>query len=146
MVDIGIRHIVFSSSCANYGVPAHLAIREDERQQPNNPDGDDYDTPDGTALRGYVHVTDLASAQIGALRYPPEGGASTAINPGGGTAYSVKEIIGGAEPITKAKLPLKVVRRRHGDAPAMVQRSSLREILETAWRWESRQGNRWGSR
>ena len=145
MVDIGIRHIVFSSSCANYGVPAHLAIREDERQQPNNPYGDDSIHRTEPPLGDYVQVADFASAHIGALRYLPEGGASTAINPGGGT-YSVKEIIGGAEPITKAKLPLKVVRRRHGDAPAMVQRSSLREIMETAWRWESRQGNRWGSR
>jgi UDP-glucose-4-epimerase GalE len=111
--------------------------------------GTDYPTPDGTAVRDYVHVTDLASAHVLALRYLLDGGASTALNLGVGHGYSVREVIEAAERITGATVSVVERPRRAGDPPALIadagraratlgwrpEHSHLDEIVATAWTW-----------
>jgi UDP-glucose-4-epimerase GalE len=111
--------------------------------------GDDYDTPDGTCLRDYVHVMDLASAHVRALESLRRGGASTKYNLGNGRPTSVKDVIDSVERVTKRKVPFTRGPRRPGD-PGVLFASSDRirqelgwaprfedidVIVETAWRW-----------
>ncbi len=111
--------------------------------------GDDYDTPDGTCLRDYVHVTDLASAHVLALQALQTGSPSATYNLGNGRPTSVRTVIDAVEHVTGAKVPLTVGPRREGD-PAVLFASSDRikealgwrpeleaitTIVETAWRW-----------
>ncbi len=111
--------------------------------------GDDYETPDGTCLRDYIHVTDLASAHVLALRSLEEGCDSTAYNLGNGRPYSVKEVIEVVSQVTNKTVPCVVSAQRPGD-PAILFASSdniqrelnwtphfneLTSIVETAWRW-----------
>lgn len=220
MRDAGIGRIVFSSSCATYGVPQQRLIDEDHPQNPINPYGasklmvermlndfgaahdlqsislryfnaagadadgeigeshdpethliplvlaaaarragpitvygDDYDTTDGTCIRDYVHVDDLASAHCLALnaldQFPP---GMTAFNIGTGSGHSVREVIAAAERICGASVPTIVGPRRVGDPPELVasadraQRvlgwqaahSDLASILASARRWHDR--------
>jgi len=114
--------------------------------------GTDYDTPDGTAIRDYLHVTDLADAHVAALRYLQAGNENTAINLGTGLGYSVREVIAMVEKVSGCKVPAREVGRRTGDPPALVadagksaqrlgwrpQHSSLEEIVRTAWNWRNR--------
>jgi UDP-glucose-4-epimerase GalE len=218
LVDAGITSIVFSSSCATYGIPDNLPITEQTPQRPINPYGEsklfvermlhwygiayrvrsvalryfnaagadpegelgechnpethliplvleaalrrrpsvsiygaDYATPDGTAVRDYVHVTDLADAHLRALEYLQAGGATIALNLGSETGYSAKEVVSAAERIAGAPLPVRLGDRRPGDPPVLIadckkarevlgwQRhfSSLDTILETAYQWHS---------
>jgi len=211
-----VRHIVFSSSCATYGMPKHFPISEDEPQSPVNPYGEsklavekmlgwygkihglswaslryfnaagadpdgglgeahdpethlvplvisaalgrvpevqvygtNYETVDGTAVRDYVHVTDLGSAHLAALRYLLDGGESAAFNLGTGSGRSVREIISTTEMITGRKVPVRICGPRPGDPPVLVanvtraadvlqwrpQYSALESIIETAWQW-----------
>jgi UDP-arabinose 4-epimerase len=208
--------IVFSSSCATYGVPTAVPIAEDHPQSPINPYGEsklmvekllrwygssygiawsalryfnaagadpdaeigedhdpephiiprvlaaaagalpaaeifgtDYPTPDGTAIRDYVHVVDLAQAHILAMDHLLAGGESEAFNLGTGAGYSVREVIAAAAKATSHEIPVVERPRRIGDPPELVadasraheilgwrpQYSNLPAILETAWRW-----------
>ncbi|MBI2388859.1 MAG: UDP-glucose 4-epimerase GalE [Deltaproteobacteria bacterium] len=219
LVGAGVRDVVFSSTCATYGDPRSLPLREDHPQAPVNaygasklavehilrsygvahglrwmalryfnaagahPDGTmgerhdpethlvplaieaalgrarpleifgtDYDTPDGTALRDYVHVLDLADAHVRALRHLAQGGASGALNLGTGRGHSVREIVSAVEGVVGKPVPHTFGPRRAGDPPALVadptnarttlgwtpQYTDLRAIIETAARWHRR--------
>ncbi|MEI9965674.1 MAG: UDP-glucose 4-epimerase GalE [Caulobacteraceae bacterium] len=111
--------------------------------------GTDYPTPDGTAVRDYVHVCDLADAHLAALRYLEAGGATTALNLGVGRGYSNREIIDAVGRVTGRPVPIREAPRRPGDPPVLTADPSLaREVLgfsprwtdidaviETAWTW-----------
>jgi UDP-glucose-4-epimerase GalE len=218
LVDTGVSHIVFSSSCASYGIPEGKLIIETHPQRPINPYGEsklfveralhwyghaygikwaalryfnaagadpegelgeehnpephliprviqaalgelpcveiygtDYSTADGTAIRDYVHVTDLAAAHVLALSYLRKGGESMAINLGTGKGYSVQEVISTVERVTGCMVPAQKAPRRPGDPPVLIadsakaarvlhwrpRHSSLEAIVETAWGWHS---------
>lgn len=111
--------------------------------------GADYPTPDGTCIRDYIHVNDLAEAHVLALKQLEAGGASAALNLGTGVGGSVQEVIAMVEEVTGQRVPRKLAPRRPGDPPALVAdpsraqaalkwkaKRSLREIVETAWQWE----------
>ena len=112
--------------------------------------GDDYSTPDGTAVRDYIHVLDLAAAHILAFE-ALEHGESRAYNLGTGTGYSVKQVIEYARELTGHPIPVVYGPRRGGDLAALVADSTaikqelgwqpaypdLRQIIETAWNWHS---------
>jgi UDP-arabinose 4-epimerase len=112
--------------------------------------GDDYPTRDGTAIRDYIHVSDLAEAHVRALRLLLDGSASRKLNLGTGRGHSVREVIEVAEAVAGRPVPYRVGPRRPGDPPELVAdptvahtllgedltcRSSLRTIVETAWAW-----------
>jgi len=218
MRNHGCLHIVFSSSCATYGIPEKLPIPETHPQKPISPYGwskfmieqvlrdfemahgiryvalryfnaagadlegelgedhvpethliplviqaalerslfveiygTDYSTPDGTAVRDYIHVTDLAEAHVQALNYLSNGGNSIALNLGTGRGYSVREIIEAVERVTGHPVPVKKSDRRPGDPPVLVagshraadlvgwqpKYSDLPRIMDTAWRWHN---------
>jgi UDP-arabinose 4-epimerase len=113
--------------------------------------GTDYPTPDGTAIRDYIHVSDLAGAHVRALRHLLAGGASVQLNCGTGVGHSVKQVVGAVERISGRAVPAELAPRREGDAPALVadarrihaafgwepRYSSLDTIVATAWRWSS---------
>ncbi|MEK1932511.1 MAG: UDP-glucose 4-epimerase GalE [Pararhizobium sp.] len=185
-VDIKLRNIVFSSSCATYGVPTELPIAEASSQAPINPYGrtkligemmlrdyaaayriryvalryfnaagadidgelrerhdpethlipralmaaagripaltvfgDDYDTPDGTCVRDYVHVTDLAQAHVSAVHHLIAGGKNLMVNLGSGQGTSVQQIIDTIERLTHRRVPVRREARREGDPAAL---------------------------
>lgn len=109
--------------------------------------GEDYPTPDGTCIRDYIHVTDLAMAHVQALHYLVEGGPTLICNLGSGRGYSVMDVIQEAKKVTGKEIAYRVVGRRAGDPPELVassalaekvlgwtaQHSSLENILSTAW-------------
>lgn len=111
--------------------------------------GTDYDTPDGTAIRDYIHVNDLARAHLAALEYLIAGGASEAVNLGTGTGTSVLEIRDGVEKVTGRKVNTVLGPRRAGDASRLVadtgkaerlfgwraERSDIDTIIADAWTW-----------
>jgi len=217
MRETGVKAIVFSSTCATYGIPERVPIAEDAPQRPVNPYGEsklmieralhwhgiahglahvalryfnaagadpegetgelhepethliplvldaalgqraeieiygtDYPTPDGTAIRDYIHVSDLADAHLRALAYLERGGASTALNLATGRGYSVREVIAAAERVTGRRVPQREVDRRAGDPPALVadptrakallewtpRFSDLDSIIASAWNWQ----------
>ena len=216
ILDSSVRHVIFSSSCATYGIPKSLPIVEDQPQIPINPYGnsklfieriledyglayglryiilryfnaagadpdaeigerhspethiipitldvgmgvrdyveifgDDYPTPDGTCIRDYIHVCDLADAHVKALEYLLDGGGSDHFNLGNGTGFSVNDVIAECERVTGRKIMTKTVGRRAGDPPVLVSSSNkakrvlgwqsqytdLKSIVDTAWRW-----------
>ncbi|MEP6715602.1 MAG: NAD-dependent epimerase/dehydratase family protein, partial [Terriglobia bacterium] len=114
--------------------------------------GNDYDTPDGTCIRDYIHVTDLARAHIVAVESLVKGGASTQYNVGTGHGFSVNEVMRAVEEVTGKQVPFKFGPRREGDPPTLVADSSrlqaelgwkpedsdIKRIVETAWRWANR--------
>jgi UDP-arabinose 4-epimerase len=215
----GVKTIVFSSTCATYGLPETMPIREDTPQRPVNPYGEtklmieralywhgvahglrhialryfnaagadpdgeigeahdpethliplildaatgrraqidvfgtDYPTPDGTAIRDYIHVQDLAEAHVLALRYLENGGESTALNLGTGEGHSVRDTIATARRVTGCAIPSRDTTRRAGDPPVLVADAtrarqvlgwtpalaSLDGIIATAWAWHQR--------
>ena len=219
MREMKIGALVFSSTCAVYGHPAAIPIRETAPQHPVNPYGEtklaieralhwygngyglrsvalryfnaagatsdgeigedhdpethlipvavraalgqggpievygtDYPTADGTAVRDYIHVTDLADAHVRALRYLMEGGDSAAFNLGTGNGHSVREVIAAVERISGRPVPRREVARRPGDPPELVadadlaarklgwhaQCSDLETIVQTALAWHER--------
>lgn len=182
----GIGHMVFSSSCATYGLPQQLPIREDSEQKPINPYGrtklvfeqaledysqayglnfvalryfnaagadpagelaerhepethlipralqaaagrldvleifgDDYDTPDGTCVRDYVHVSDLADAHVAAVRHLLAGGDTLRVNLGSGRGTSISEILYSIAHFTGRPVPVAFHQRRAGDPPIL---------------------------
>ncbi len=216
MVRSGVKHLVFSSTAAVYGMPARVPIREDSPFAPVSPYGeskvmvekmlrwfdaihgvrstslryfnasgadaksglgeehepethliplvfravetgepvtvfgDDYPTRDGTCIRDYIHVNDLAQAHIRALESLLAGGASDAFNVGTGAGYSVREVLNAVEEVTGKKVPYVVGPRREGDPAELVADSTrlrnelkweprcsgLREIVASAWGFE----------
>ena len=111
--------------------------------------GTDYPTPDGTAIRDYVHVADIADAHLRALDVALDGGAAVALNLGTGTGRSVREVVEAVRRVTGRAVPTVERARRPGDPPELVaavgraatllgwraSHSSLEEILSSAWRW-----------
>lgn len=111
--------------------------------------GTDYDTSDGTCIRDYIHVTDLASAHVLAMNYLINGGESRAFNLGSGNGFSVKDIIETAKNVTKIDIPVEYGERRVGDPCTLIassecikdvlgwkpQHSELSQIIGDAWRW-----------
>lgn len=219
MQAAGVATLVFSSTCATYGIPASVPIAEDAPQAPVNPYGEsklfveralhwhgvahglrsmalryfnaagadpdaeigedhqpethlvplaievalgrrselqvmgtDYPTGDGTAIRDFVHVTDLADAHVRALRHLQAGGASGAVNLGTGRGHSVREVVAMVERVTGYKVATRDVPRRAGDPAALVaapgrarellgwqpQWSNLDQIVQTAQQWHCR--------
>ena len=117
--------------------------------------GTDYPTPDGTCVRDYIHVNDLAEAHVLALEHLADGGNSLALNLGTGRGYSVKEVLNKVEEVTGREVPTRVAPRRAGDPPALVAdprraeellrwkaTHSLDAIVSTAWTWIQRQETR----
>lgn len=114
--------------------------------------GTDYPTPDGTALRDYVHVSDLAEAHVLALGRLLAGGPTDAFNLGTGTGTSVREILSATERATGLPVPVRYVPRRAGDPPMLVadvtkardvlgfrpRLTEIDEIVATAWRWHKK--------
>jgi|HubBroStandDraft_1064217.scaffolds.fasta_scaffold174640_2 UDP-arabinose 4-epimerase len=222
MREAGVDRIVFSSTCATYGMPDSVPIVETMPQRPVNAYGEtklaieralywyggayglrsvalryfnaagcdrdgeigeehdpethlipltlraalgsgpaisifgtDYPTPDGTAIRDYIHVEDLASAHVRALEYLVGSGASTAVNLATGRGYSVREIVAAVAKAVGHDVPQRETPRRPGDPPALVadpglarsllgwqaERSDLDTIIRTALAWEMRQHN-----
>jgi UDP-glucose-4-epimerase GalE len=215
-----IRHMVFSSTCATYGLPDTVPMDENHLQNPVNPYGEsklfiekalhwhdvayglksvalryfnaagadpdteigedhdpethlipliiqsalgqrphveifgtDYATADGTAIRDYIHVSDLADAHVRALQYLQKDGESIALNLGTGTGSSVREVISAVEKNSGCKVPFKESPRRAGDPPALVadaarakqllgweaRYSDLDFIVKTAFAWAKKQ-------
>ena len=213
----GAPPLVFSSTCATYGLPQTETLAEDHPQEPINPYGSsklmmeqmlwdleraaglrgaalryfnaaggdpegeigevhdpephlipnvlraaqgrqaaitiygqDYATPDGTAVRDYIHVTDLARTHVLALQHLLDGGASTAINLGTGSGNSVREVIEVARAVTGLDFPVEEGPRRPGDPDRLVadarkaekvlnwraERSDLETIIADAWAWQ----------
>jgi UDP-glucose 4-epimerase len=92
--------------------------------------GTDYPTPDGTGIRDYIHVTDLATAHLDALRYLREGGASTTLNCGYGHGYSVREVLQSVERVSGRKLAVREEPRREGDPPILVAKADrIKQLL-----------------
>jgi UDP-glucose-4-epimerase GalE len=113
--------------------------------------GSDYPTPDGTCIRDYIHVNDLADAHVKAIEHLEGGNASFAANLGTGRGHSVKEVISTVEEVTGNPVPRRVGPRRPGDPPALVAdphraetllhwkaKRTLRETVSTAWNWMNR--------
>jgi UDP-glucose-4-epimerase GalE len=191
MAASGVRRIIFSSSCAVYGVPTEIPVSERAARVPVSPYGEsklmcerlirwfgeahgidwvalryfnaggadesgtigewhdpephlipnvlraaiggqafrmygaDYATPDGSAVRDFVHVADLADAHIRAVRYLECGGASVALNLGTGTGVSVKEVVLAAERVTGSRITVEHCPRRKGDPPTLLASAAL---------------------
>ncbi|MEM6647587.1 MAG: UDP-glucose 4-epimerase GalE [Bacteroidota bacterium] len=221
MQEADVQHIVFSSTCATYGVPETVPIDERESQEPINPYGEsklfvermlrwsgeayglrwaalryfnaagadpdgeigevrdpethliplavqaglgqrpplkvfgtDYPTPDGTAVRDYIHVMDLGAAHIRALEYLAEGGDSIALNLGTGDGYSVRQVLDAVGDALGHPVPADDAPRRAGDPPALIADaalahkvlqwqpaySSLDTIVSTAAAWHKQHG------
>ncbi len=114
--------------------------------------GTDYPTPDGTAIRDYIHVSDLADAHIKGLKYLLEAGDTTIFNLGNGNGFSVKQVIETARQVTGVKIIAKESDRRPGDPPILVgssdkarqilnwnpQYSDLSKIIADAWKWHKK--------
>lgn len=112
--------------------------------------GTNYPTPDGTCIRDYIHVDDLANAHLSALKYLLDGGMSNVFNCGYGHGYSVKEVINMAKKVTGIDLPIEETERRLGDPPILIadvkkikkilnwtaKYDDLEYIIRTAWNWE----------
>jgi UDP-arabinose 4-epimerase len=114
--------------------------------------GTDYDTPDGTCIRDYIHVTDLAAAHVAALDHLDRGGGTVSLNLGTGSGHSVLEVLAAAEKVTGRPVARELRARRPGDPPRLVadarrarevlgwqpRLSDLATILQHAWGWHSR--------
>lgn len=114
--------------------------------------GTDYDTPDGTCIRDYIHVNDLADAHVLGLEYLLAGGESDVFNLGNGNGFSVREVIETAREVTGLTIPVIESDRRAGDAPILVgssqkarqklgwhpQYADLKQIIDHAWQWHQK--------
>ena len=113
--------------------------------------GDDYDTRDGTCVRDYIHVCDLASAHVLAAEYLMSGGKNDVFNLGNGVGFTVKEIVEASEKVVGRPIPAKIAPRRAGDPAQLVASNEkakkvlgwkpkfhdIDTIISTAWRWHS---------
>ena len=113
--------------------------------------GNDYDTPDGTCIRDYIHVDDLADAHVKAYEYLCDGNESNVFNLGNGQGYSVLEVIEKCKEITGTDFDVKIAARREGDPAILIADSSkikntlgwspkydLDQIIESAWKWHEK--------
>ena len=112
--------------------------------------GDDYDTPDGTCVRDYIHVLDLAEAHVLAMQGLAQDNRT--YNLGSGQGYSVRQVIGSAREVTGTSIPAQIGSRRAGDPARLVASSDrirkelgwkprfsgLEQIIDSAWRWHQR--------
>ena len=117
--------------------------------------GDDYDTKDGTCIRDYIHVTDLAQAHILAMEYLMKGGENNIFNLGNGVGFTVKEVIDTARKVTGHPIPAETTPRRAGDPAQLIASSDkarevlgwepkyadIEEIISTAWKWHESHPN-----
>lgn len=117
--------------------------------------GDDYDTKDGTCVRDYIHVTDLAQAHILAVKYLMAGNESNVFNLGNGVGFTVKEVIETARKVTGHPIPAETAPRRGGDPARLIassdkakevlgwkpEHADLEEIIATAWKWHKNHPN-----
>lgn len=122
--------------------------------------GNDYSTPDGTCIRDYIHVTDLADAHVKALEYLANGGKSDVFNLGNGQGYSVLEVLRTAEEVVGHSIPYSFAPRRAGDPAVLVasadkakrvlgwqpQFGELKTIISTAWSWHKKHPNGFGDK
>ncbi|MBN1341293.1 MAG: UDP-glucose 4-epimerase GalE [Phycisphaerae bacterium] len=120
--------------------------------------GTDYDTPDGTCVRDYIHVDDLAAAHLLALEALPDSGKATAYNVGTGRGNSVREVLDAARRVTGHPIPAQETDRRPGDPPALYadptairaamgwqpKYTEIETVVETAWRWHQAHPNGYG--
>jgi len=120
--------------------------------------GTDYPTPDGTCIRDYIHVDDLADAHVRAMDHLLRTNRSTVMNCGYGSGYSVKEVVDTAKRVTGIDFPVEETGRRAGDPPALIADSDklkqttrwapkyndLEYIIRTAWEWEKKLKKKWG--
>ena len=127
-----------------------LLLRAVETGNPITIFGDDYETPDGTCIRDYIHVSDLAEAHVVALEKLLAGGGSDAFNVGTGEGHSVMEVVRAVETVTGRTVPFEIGARRAGDPPVLVANSDklkqtlgwkprfpeLADIVTTAWQFE----------
>jgi UDP-glucose 4-epimerase len=114
--------------------------------------GNNYDTPDGTCIRDYIHVIDLCDAHLRALQYLNNAGRSTVFNLGSGRGFSVFEVVAATQEVTGHTIPYSIDHRRAGDPPILVASADkarsvlgwephypdLKEIIRTAWHWHRR--------
>lgn len=121
--------------------------------------GDDYDTPDGTCVRDYIHVSDLADAHFLALEHLRRGGASEVLNLGNGAGFSVREVIAAAKAVVGRPIPVTMAERRAGDPAKLVassarakavlgwepSRSGLENIIASAWNWHKKHPDGYGA-
>ncbi|MBA5801417.1 UDP-glucose 4-epimerase GalE [Rhizobium changzhiense] len=113
--------------------------------------GSDYETRDGTCVRDYIHVLDLADAHVRAVEYLLKGGDSVALNLGTGTGTTVKELLGAIEDVSNRPFPVEYIGRREGDSHTLVANNDkardvlgwvpqydLSEIIRSAWNWHAK--------
>lgn len=131
-------------------IPIILQVANGTREQINI-FGDDYNTKDGTCIRDYIHVSDLADAHILAIEYLLKGGENNIFNLGNGVGFTVKEVIETAKKVTGKEIKAVISERRAGDPAVLVAssqkakevlkwnptRNSLEEIIKSAWKWHS---------
>ncbi|MCE4554971.1 UDP-glucose 4-epimerase GalE [Pelomonas cellulosilytica] len=168
--DIGVADPSWQTACLRYFNPvgAHESgrIGEDPRGTPNNlmpyvaqvavgrraklsVFGDDYPTPDGTGVRDYIHVTDLAEGHVAALRWLLDNAGSLTVNLGTGQGYSVLDLVRAYEAASGRSIPYEIVARRAGDVaacwadPALARellgweaKLNLARMCEDSWRWQ----------
>lgn len=129
-----------------------LAIRAARKRDPLLIFGDDYETPDGSCVRDYIHVFDIAEAHVAAAKYLLGGGESRALNLANARGFSVKEVVRVTERVSGSTVPVKIVSRRVGDPAILIgdasraqevlgwrpERSGLETQLRDAWNWEER--------
>lgn len=122
--------------------------------------GEDYETPDGTCIRDYVHVVDLIDAHILALEYLQGGNSSNTFNLGSSTGFSVKQMLEAAREVTGKEIPATVVSRRAGDPSTLIaasdkarevlgwkpQYTDVNKIIESAWNWHVKHPEGYGSK
>ncbi|WP_010051498.1 UDP-glucose 4-epimerase GalE [Carnobacterium maltaromaticum] len=122
--------------------------------------GEDYETPDGTCIRDYVHVVDLIDAHILALEYLQAGNSSNTFNLGSSTGFSVKQMLEAAREVTGKEIPATVVSRRAGDPSTLIaasdkarevlgwkpQYTDVNKIIESAWNWHGKHPEGYGGR
>src|SRR5437868_399797 len=139
-------------------IPIVLAAAEGKR--PHVPVfGGDYPTPDGTAVRDYIHVTDLGTAHLLALKHLRAGGQSESINLGNGKGYSVREVVEAARQVTGREINMQIAARRAGDPAHLIAKADrardvlgwqpahpdLADIIGSAWRWRQAHPNGYGN-
>ena len=147
---IGERH-----SPETHLIPLILKAAKGERES-ITVYGTDYPTPDGTCIRDYIHVEDLAAAHLDALTYLEAKGSSTTLNVGYGRGFSVKEVIEITRSVTGVKFPVQEKAKRPGDPPTLIAKADrirhvlgwtpryddLRTIVADAWRWEQKRAGK----